>query len=295
MRGFKISKENYTNRSDNVNRYLSDISGIPVITPDEEYELAVLAKGGCEKSRIILVESNLRFAVSVAKAYQGSSKLLDLSDLINEANLGLSEASYTFEPDLGFKFISHAIWSIRRRIYEALGNSKTIRIPSNKVQALRHIGKMQADYLNTNGRLPTSVEVQEFMRTLHKPIHSTILDIEKMLNSGGMITALDKDGIGDEDTISPIDYVSSSIDSYSNITEIDSNVIIDKLLKKLKPFERQVVCMRLGIDNHREYSFKQIKYELGLEIGEEAIRIVFRKALRRIKVNNLNFINNEIY
>ena len=295
MRGFKISKENYTNRSDNVNRYLSDISGIPVITPDEEYELAVLAKGGCEKSRIILVESNLRFAVSVAKAYQGSSKLLDLSDLINEANLGLSEASYTFEPDLGFKFISHAIWSIRRRIYEALGNSKTIRIPSNKVQALRHIGKMQADYLNTNGRLPTSVEVQEFMRTLHKPIHSTILDIEKMLNSGGMITALDKDGIGDEDTISPIDYVSSNIDSYSNITEIDSNVIIDKLLKKLKPFERQVVCMKLGIDNYSEHSFSQIKDELGLEIGEEAIRIVFRKALRRIKVNNLNFINNEIY
>ena len=154
---------------------------------------------------------------------------------------------------------------------------------------------MQADYLNDNDRMPTSVEVQEFMRTLPIPIHSTIRDIEKMLDSGGMITALDKGSIGDEDTISPIDYVSSSIDSYSNITEIDSNVIIDKLLKKLKPFERQVVCMRLGIDNHREYSFRQIKDELGLDIGEEAIRIVFRKALRTIKINNLNFINNEIY
>ena len=294
MRGFKISTENYTNRSDNVNRYLSDISGIPVITPEEEHTLAMLAKGGCEKSRLTLVESNLRFAVSVAKAYQGSSKLLNLNDLINEANLGLSEASYTFEPDLGFKFISHAIWSIRRRIHEALGNSKTIRIPSNKIQTLRHIGKMQADYLNANGRMPTSVDVQEFMRTLPVPIHSTLRDIEKMLNSGGMITALDKGNAG-EDTVSPIDYVSSSIDSYSNIAEIDSKVIIDKLLKKLRPLERQIVCMKLGIDNHREYSIRQIKDKLDLEIGEEAIRVIFRKALRTIRVNNLNFINNELH
>lgn len=295
MRGFKISTENYTDRSDNVSRYLSDISGIPTITPEKEYELAVLAKGGCEKSRIMLVESNLRFAVSVAKAYQGASKLLNLNDLINEANLGLSEASRTFEPDLGFKFISHAIWSMRRRIHEALGNSKTIRIPSNKIQTLRHIGKMQADYVNANGRMPTSVEVQDFMHTLPVPIRSTLLDIEKLLDSGGMVTALDKGSVGDEDTVSPIDYVSSNIDSYSNITEIDSNVIIDKLLKKLKPFERQVVCMRLGIDNHREYSFRQIKYALGLEVSEEAIRIAFRKALRTVRINNLNFINNEIY
>lgn len=294
MRGFKISNENYTDRSDNVNRYLSDISSIPVITPEEEHILAVLAKGGCEKSRLTLVESNLRFAVSVAKAYQGSSKLLNLNDLINEANLGLSEASYTFEPDLGFKFISHAVWSIRRRIHEALGNSKTIRIPANKTQTLRHIGKMQADYLNANGRMPSSIEVKEFMLTLNVPIRSTILDIEKMLNSGGMITALDKSNAG-EDTVSPIDYVSSSIDSYSNIAEIDSKVIIDKLLKKLRPLERQIVCMKLGIDNHREYSIRQIKDKLDLEIGEEAIRVIFRKALRTIRVNNLNFINNELH
>jgi len=288
MRKFKVSKEIYTDRNDNINRYFDDVNKIPDLSADEEHEIAKLSKQGCEKSRNKLIKSNLKFAISVAKAYQNSNSLLNLNDLINEANLGLVEASETFEPEYGFKFISFAVWHIRRRIQESLSNnSRTIRIPINKINLLGKIGNMQINFVNEHGRMPTTGEIQKFVFELDIDSKPSKIDINKLLNSGNMLIRLESNDPNDE--YSPINYINSKIDSYSNIKENDSNTILNKLFEKLNPREKEIVSMRLGIGEYNE-EHTYTKIGEGLWMTGENVRIIYIKALKKMKVNNLSFV-----
>ena len=135
MRQFRVSKEIYTVRNNTINSYLEDVRAIPEISTEEEYELALKVKEGCNLSKEKLVKSNLRFVISVAKMYQRSNSIISLEDLINEGNLGMIEAAEKFDPSLGFKFISFAVWHIRRRIRESISkNSRQIKLPENQIQ-----------------------------------------------------------------------------------------------------------------------------------------------------------------
>ena len=124
-------KQSITNRDrDSVNLYLKDISHIKMLSADEEKEVARKAKEGDKRARDRLIAANTRFVVSVAKQYQGQG--LDLEDLIAEGNAGLIHAADKFDPDLGWKFISYAVWWIRQSILQALSNkSRTIRLPNH--------------------------------------------------------------------------------------------------------------------------------------------------------------------
>lgn len=296
MRSFKISKEIYTARTDNINRYFEDIKNIPLLTPEEEYETGMLAKGGCEKSRTKLVESNLKFAISVAKSYQQANGILSLIDFINDANEGLVIASKSYDPTTGFKFISYAIWRMQERIHLSLyKHSRTIKIPAHKITLLSKIGNMQNEFINENGRMPTTEEIQSFMRKLDTPVNSKTLDIDKMLNAKNMITPLENGDPSDtENNYSPINYTPSNVESYLNIKENDSIEIINRLLKPLDSRERLIVCMKLGLGEYdEEYSYKQIGDRL--EVTGEAIRLSFKKAMHKIRVNNHHYINRIKY
>ena len=132
MREFKITNR-ITNTTDNVNRYFNEISKYEILSPEKEAELAIKSKEGDEKAKDSILKSNLRFVVSVAKAYQSTN--VPLEDLISEGNKGLVEAIETFDSTNGFKFISYAVWHIRKNIFLYLNNySRSIRLPSNVIR-----------------------------------------------------------------------------------------------------------------------------------------------------------------
>ena len=135
MKQFMINK-NYTNRTEeSLDKYLVEINRIPMITPDQEFELAqIIRKGGKkgEEAKNKLVTANLRFGVSVAKQYQHQG--VPLSDLINEGNLGLITAANKFDETRGFKFISYAIWWIRQSILQSIADySNMVRRPQSQI------------------------------------------------------------------------------------------------------------------------------------------------------------------
>ena len=150
MQQLKIT-QSVTVRSQTVNQYLADINKYPMVTPEEETELAVRIQHGDTKAFQRLVEANLRFVVSVAKQYQGHG--LDLCDLINEGNLGLMKAAWKFDHTRGFKFISYAVWWIRQSILQGLSDqARMVRLPLNQVGNINKIAKAKNSFLQENER-----------------------------------------------------------------------------------------------------------------------------------------------
>src|SRR5881227_2164348 len=140
MRQLKIATQITNRDSQAVEKYLQEISKIPMVTPEEETTLAQRIKMGDQRALDKLVKANLRFVVSVAKQYQHQG--LSLSDLINEGNLGLIKAAKLFDEKKEFRFISYAVWWIRQSILQALSDhSRLIKLPSNKIRILSKIQK----------------------------------------------------------------------------------------------------------------------------------------------------------
>ena len=138
MRQLHITKQ-VTNRSEtaSLDKYLHEIAKVPLLTADEEAELARRIKNGDDEALDKLTKANLRFVVSVAKQYQNQG--VTLSDLINEGNFGLMKAAHRFDETRGFKFISFAVWWIRQAILQAIAEqSRIVRLPMNKVVASRN-------------------------------------------------------------------------------------------------------------------------------------------------------------
>src|SRR5678809_799737 len=163
MRQLKIATQITNRDSQAVEKYLQEISKIPMITPEEETTLAQRIKMGDQKALDKLVQANLRFVVSVAKQYQHQG--LSLSDLINEGNLGLIGAAERFDETKGFKFISYAVWWIRQSILTALANdADVIRLPMNKRMLGNRIQKAHAELEQTLERPATPEEIAEILQ-----------------------------------------------------------------------------------------------------------------------------------
>ena len=177
MRQLKIT-QSITNRreSHTLEKYFTEVSGVPMITPEEEVRLAKEIKKGNQDALDKLVRANLRFVVSVAKQYQNRS--LPLNDLINEGNLGLIKAAKKFDETKGFKFISYAVWWIRQSILQSLNdNARTIRLPANVIQEL-HKAKKEAK--NDEVKLSKKLENLPTTLNLSKPINEdgdTLLEL----------------------------------------------------------------------------------------------------------------------
>ncbi len=297
MRQFKVSKEIYTVRNDTINSYMEDVRAIPEISSEEEYELALKVKEGCDISKDTLVKSNLRFVISVAKMYQRNNSIISLEDLINEGNLGMIEAAEKFDPSLGFKFISFAVWHIRRRIRESISkNSRQIKIPENQIQSAVKIGKIQTSYIQEFDRFPTPNEIQDELLKLDNPIKMTMESINRILGEETKTISLESASSEDSD-YSPINYIGNS-DDMKSITSNDSSIILNELFKPLNNMEIQIISMKLGLPPYNEvYSNKQIADRLGLA-AQETIRKKAFKILRKIKAANpvlLNQLNQKKY
>jgi len=159
MRQLKISKSITNRSSEALDKYLVEIGREPMITVDEEIELAQeIHKGGRkgERAKEKLIKANLRFVVSVAKQYQHQG--LSLTDLIDEGNIGLVKAAEKFDETRGFKFISYAVWWIRQSILQAIAEqSRIIRLPLNQVSSVNKINKVLNQFEQENERLKIEI------------------------------------------------------------------------------------------------------------------------------------------
>lgn len=269
-------KQSITNRDkDSINLYLKDISHIKLLSPEEEKELAIKARDGDKRARDKLIAANTRFVVTVAKQYQGQG--LDLEDLISEGNAGLIKAADKFNPDMGNKFISYAVWWIRQSILQALSDkSRTIRLPVNQVSLLNKVRKTIAEFASKNERDPSTKEISEITGI----DESKILSI---LNMSTKILSVDSP-FKDEEEGTLIDIIPNQ-----NIPRTDASLIkeskehdIEKSLSILGPRSHDVIRMFFGIGT-REMTLDEIANKFG--VTSERIRQIKEKSLYIIRDN----------
>lgn len=277
MKQFKINK-NYTNRSEeSLDRYLVEISRMPMITPDQEVELAqIIRKGGekGEEAKEKLVTANLRFVVSVAKQYQHQG--IPLSDLINEGNLGLITAADKFDETRGFKFISYAIWWIRQSILQAIAEySNMVRRPQSQIAISNKIKNATNEFIQKNQRHPSAEELSEI-------ISLEIEKIEKAIQAEPHISSIDAPITEDEDITmadmfaSPSDYDTDRKVNYDSMC----HDMLEVLSYVLNDREKTIVIQSFGI-GCQERALDDIGNELGLT--RERVRQIRERGLEKMR------------
>lgn len=273
MRQLKITVAITSRGSEALERYLQDISKEEMVSTDEEVELAKRIRQGDKEALERLVKANLRFVVSVAKQYQGQG--LELTDLINEGNVGLINAAMKFDETRGFKFISYAVWWVRQSILQALADkSRLVRLPLNQIGYVSKVNHFYHDFMQKNNRAPSLDEVADALGMEKSKVNAALLTSGKHISMNAPL-------IDDEDSCL-LDLLTN--DDKSNA---DSSLISDSLkeevhhaLDLLPERESQVIRMYFGI-NTPELSLEEIGEKLNL--SRERVRQIKEKALTLLR------------
>ena len=259
---------------DPVKVYLREIGRVPLLSSEEEIELAVKIADGDEKAKQRLTEANLRLVVSIAKKYVGRG--MYFLDLILEGNVGLIKAVDKFDHTKGFKFSTYATWWIRQAITRAIADqARTIRIPVHMVETINRLKKIQSQLLHENGyepgeeliaeKMDLPVErVREIMRVAQEPV-SMETPIGPEEDSRLM------DFIRDEEALAPDDAALKTI----------TNEDINSVLKTLTPREEAVIRLRFGLKDGRCHTLEEVGIEFN--VTRERIRQIEAKALRKLR------------
>lgn len=278
MRQLKISKS-ITNREQGaLDKYLADIAKEPMITPDEEVELAQKIKLGDQIALDRLVRANLRFVVSVAKQYQNQG--LSLADLINEGNVGLIKAAQRFDETKGFKFISYAVWWIRQSILQAVAEqSRMVRLPLNQVGMLSRVKKTASYLEQLYQRKPTIKEIADELDMPEDKVE-TILKINAKEVSMDAPVSSDDDLLF-IDTVVPED----NFDADKQIVSETESAAIKRSLSVLNEKERRVIMYYFGLENYNHsYTLEEIGYMM--DMTRERVRQVKDKALKKLRLRS---------
>lgn len=275
MRQLKISHKITSRESYALDKYLSDISKIDMLTPEEEQEVARLIKKGDQEALQKLTEANLRFVVSVAKQYQGHG--LSLSDLINEGNLGLLKAARRFDETRGFKFISYAVWWIRQSILQAIVEySRIVRLPTNKVASYNKVNTAFASFLQEFEREPSNDELAELLDL-------TPREVSSLLSSNAKHLSIDAPMSDDEESSSLIDIMNADEDMSPDMKLMEDSLIDEVKLgiSFLSPREVEILSRFFGLNGSTEMSLDEIAdmYDL----SRERVRQIKDKAINRLR------------
>ena len=255
------------NSEESVSKYLKDVRKLTMLKAEEEVELAKKIQEGDAKALEVLVNSNLRFVISVAKQYQNQG--LPLSDLIAEGNLGLIKAAQRFDHTKGFRFISYAVWWVKQSIIQSLNDhSRTVRLPVNITNTVSKLKKEMASFEQEFGRKPDSNEMD--LTVLNQPY---CMSLNETINEDGDEML---DIIEDNTFISP----DQSFQKSSDLLKHELN----NILSNIPPRERKIIELYFGL-NGTALTLEEIGDEFGLT--KERIRQVKAKALRKIRYKSL--------
>lgn len=259
---------------DPVKVYLKEIGRVPLLSPEEEIELAERMAQGDPYARKRLSEANLRLVVSIAKRYVGRG--MQFLDLIQEGNLGLIKAVEKFDHTKGFKFSTYATWWIRQAITRAIADqARTIRIPVHMVETINKVKKVSSQLLHKNGHDPTAEEiaeeldmpidkVREIMRVAQEPVSlETPIGEEEDSHLG--------DFIPDDDAPAPQDAASHTLLKEQ----------LEDVLSTLTPREKKVLELRFGLQDGRNRTLEEVGKEFN--VTRERIRQIEAKALRKLR------------
>ena len=259
---------------DPVKVYLKEIGRVPLLSPEEEIDLAIRIKEGDEAAKKRLSEANLRLVVSIAKRYLGRG--MQFLDLIQEGNLGLIKAVEKFDYTKGCKFSTYATWWIRQAITRAIADqARTIRIPVHMVETINKVKQVSSQLLHTNGHEPSAEEisaeldmpvdkVREIMRVAQEPVSlETPIGEEEDSHLG--------DFIPDDDAPAPQDAASHTL-----LKEQLADV-----LDTLTPREEKVLSLRFGLEDGRSRTLEEVGKEFN--VTRERIRQIEAKALRKLR------------
>jgi len=277
MRQLKIQKSITNRSSEALDKYLVEIGREPLVSIDEEIELAqAIRKGGREGERAKerLVKANLRFVVSVAKQYQHQG--LSLTDLIDEGNIGLVKAAEKFDETRGFKFISYAVWWIRQSILQAIAEqSRIVRLPLNQVGALSKINSEISKFEQENLRKPSVSELSSLTNIEEDKIEQSI----KADNHHMSIDA----PFQEDDENSMADVLASGDDSRTDRhVDFESMALELENVLRMCSKDREITILRecFGIGCH-EKGLEEIGSELGLT--RERVRQIREKSITKIR------------
>jgi RNA polymerase primary sigma factor len=278
-----ISSDRITKReSESFKKYLTEVDRIERLTTDEEYEIAVKSFNGDLKAREELIRKNLRFVISVAKQYINNG--VRLEDLVNEGNYGLIKAAERFDPSTGFKFITYAVWWIRRCIMEYLTkNSRPIRLPSNKAANLTKLDKLVS---NIEQKLERPVDKDDLINELGDEFTEKEINFYWNFETDN-IMSLDKT-FGEDSDGEMKDNIESNLFPKADhlVKETDSEFAVNTLLKLLKTdMQRKVVTMLFGLDGTEPLQLKEVAEELK----------VSRERIRQIKDQSFRILRHKIH
>ena len=261
--------------NDPVKMYLKEIGRVPLLKPEDEPEIAKRIEEGDEEARNILISSNLRLVVSIAKKYVGRGMLF--LDLIQEGNMGLVKAVEKFDYTKGFKFSTYATWWIRQAITRAIADqARTIRIPVHMVETINKLTRVQRQLVQELGRDPSAEEISQRMEGISP---EKVREIQKIaLEPVSLETPIGEeddshlgDFIEDKEALSPDQYASNQL------LKDEINSVLSGLTER----EEKVLRLRFGLYDGRTRTLEEVGREFS--VTRERIRQIEAKALRKLK------------
>lgn len=268
------ASKKYRDEDRSLDVYLREIGETPLITAQDEIELAKRIRVGDQSALEKLTKANLRFVVSVAKQYQNQG--LSLADLINEGNIGLIKAAKRFDETRGFKFISYAVWWIRQAILQALAEqSRIVRLPLNRVGTLHKIGKISSALEQEFGREPSHEEIAKELELSSVEVSDTLKISNTHLSLDAPFTQSEDNSLIDvlEDAEQPPPDEQLLTDALK--------MEIGKALRSLTPREAEVIKLYFGLHHEKALTLEEIGARFSLT--RERVRQIKEKAIRRLR------------
>ena len=259
---------------DPVRMYLKEIGTVPLLTADEELELAKKKADGDEHAKDRLIEANLRLVVSIAKRYTGRG--MSFLDLVQEGNLGLIKGVEKFDYTKGYKLSTYATWWIRQSVTRALADqARTIRVPVHMVETINKMSKMQRKLTLDLGYEPSVAELAEALEMSE----DKVMEIMQIVREPASLET----PIGEEDDSNLGDFVADNnvLTPEGNVESVMLKEHIDALLGDLKERERQVIVLRFGLEDGHPRTLEEVGK--AFNVTRERIRQIEAKALRKLR------------